>query len=235
MSVFKQISSYILILCLFIQYISSQNISLEESEYVLFNQSMVEFNNTKNQFDDMSNKMKNINYNIILKIRYKDLERCYKTVETKFGEIQKELNETNYEKEKVRNNIKLLDNDIHTFEIKYKATRSLYFKYEMTKAYLLYFLKMLFICLFVAVIIIMAIIGIVSFFVVRNQRRYYKLQEEYSINTDQKELNKESNGNNDDINTMSKEEQTDSRNAKIKVISSNNPSSQDEMKKDLNK
>ena len=82
----------ILILCLFIQYVSSQNISLEESEFALFNQSMVKFNNTKKQFDDMSNKMKNINYNIILKIRYKELERSYKTVETKFVEIQKELN-----------------------------------------------------------------------------------------------------------------------------------------------
>ena len=232
MSVFTEMSSYILILFLFIHYVSSQNISLEESEYALFNQSMVKFNNTKKQFDDMSNKMKNINYNIILKIKYKDLERCYKTVETKFGEIQKELNETYYEKEKARNNIKLLDSDIYTFEKKYKETRSLYFEYERTKAYLLHFLKMLFICLFLAVIIIMAIIGIVSFFVVRNQRRYYKLQEEYSFNTDQKELNKESTGNKNDINTLPKEEQTDSRNTKIKIISSNNPSSQDEMKKE---
>ena len=76
----------------------------------------------------------------------------------------------------------------------------------------------------------MAIIGIVSFFVVRNQRRYYKLEEEYSFNTEQKELNKESTDNNKDINTMSKEEQIDSKNVKIKVISSNNQSSQDEMK-----
>ena len=124
MSVFTQKSSYILILCLFIQYVISQNISLEESEYALFNQSMIKFNNTK--FDDMSNKMKGINYNIILKIRYKELERFYKTVETKFGEIQKELSETNYEKEKVRKNIKLLDSDIHTFEKKYKVTRSIF-------------------------------------------------------------------------------------------------------------
>ena len=230
MSVFTQKSSYILILCLFIQYVISQNISLEESEYALFNQSMIKFNNTKKQFDDMSNKMKGINYNIILKIRYKELERFYKTVEIKFGEIQKELNETNYEKEKVRNNIKLLDSDIHTFEKKYKATRSTYFEFERTKAYFLHFLKIFFICLFTAVIIIMAIIGIVSFFVVRNQRRYYKLEEEYSFNTEQKELNKESTDNNKDINTMSKEEQIDSKNVKIKVISSNNQSSQDEMK-----
>ena len=231
MSHFTQMSSYILILFLFIQYVSSQNISLEESEFALFNQSMSKFNNTKKQFDDMSNKMKNINYNIILKIRYKELERSYKTVETKFVEIQKELNETNYEKEKVRNNIKLLDSDIHTFEKKYKATRSLYFEFERTKAYLLHFLKIFFICLFVAVIIIMAIVGIVSFFVVRNQRRYYKLQEEYSFNTDQKELDKDS-INTNDINPKPKEEQNESRNSKIKIVSSNNPSSQDEMKKE---
>ena len=231
MSLFSQIPSYILILFLLIQYASSQNISSNASEFTLFNQSMVKYNDTKKQFDDITNKMKNINYNILLKIRYKELERYYKTVETKFVEIQKELKETNYEKEKVRNNIKLLDNDIHTFEKKYKATRSLYFEFERTKAYLLHFLKIFFICLFVAVIIIMAIVGIVSFFVVRNQRRYYKLQEEYSFNTDQKELDKDS-INTNDINPKPKEEQNESRNSKIKIVSSNNPSSQDEMKKE---
>lgn len=231
MSFFSQMPSYILILFLLIQYVTSQNISSDTSEFALFNQSMVKYNDTKKKFDDMTNKMKNINYNILLKIRYKELERYYKTVETKFVEIQKALKETNYEKEKVKNNIKLLDSDIHTFEKKYKTTRRIYFEFERTKAYLLHFLKIFFICLFVAVIIIMAIVGIVSFFVVRNQRRYYKLQEEYSFNTDQKEMNKDS-INTNDINSKSKEEQTDSRNSKIKIVSSNNPSSHDEMKKE---
>ncbi len=77
----------------------------------------------------------------------------------------------------------------------------------------------------------MAIVGIVSFFVIRSQRRYYKLQEEYSFNTDQKDLNK-SPTDSSDINSKPKEEQTDSRNSKIKIVSSNNPSSHDEMKKE---
>ena len=48
----------------------------------------------------------------------------------------------------------------------------------------------------------MAIIAIVSYFVMKNQRRYYRLQEEYSVNTDQRELNRKTkdvnniNGNN---------------------------------------
>jgi len=77
----------------------------------------------------------------------------------------------------------------------------------------------------------MAIVYIVSFYVVRNQGRYYKLQEEYSFNTEQKELNKDS-INTNDINPKYKEEQTDSRNSKIKIVSSNNSASQDEMKKE---
>ena len=77
----------------------------------------------------------------------------------------------------------------------------------------------------------MAIVGIVSFYEVRNQRRYYKLQEEYSFNIDQKELNKDS-INTNDLNPKYKEEQTDSRNSKIKIASSNNPASQDKMKKE---
>lgn len=231
MSFFLQISSYILILFLLIQNVSSQNISSDASEIELFNLSIYKYNDTKREFEYMTNKMKNIDYNILLKIRFKELERCYKTVKTKFGEIQKELNEPNYDKENVKNNIKLLDSDFHVFDKKYKATRSLYFEFERTKAYLYHFFKIFFICLFVAVIIIMAIVGIVSFFVIRSQRRYYKLQEEYSFNTDQKDLNK-SPTDSSDINSKPKEEQTDSRNSKIKIVSSNNPSSHDEMKKE---
>jgi len=82
---------------------------------------MAKYNDTKKQFDDMTNKMKNINFNILFKIRYKELKSYYKTMEIKFVEIQKALKETNYEKEKVKNNIKLLDIHIHTFEKKYKS------------------------------------------------------------------------------------------------------------------
>ena len=146
MLLFSQMSSYILILFLLIQYVSSQNISSDTSEFALINQSMAKYNDTKKQFDDMTNKMKNINFNILLKIRYKELESYYKTMEIKFVEIQNALKETNYEKEKVKNNIKLLDIHIHTFEKNYKATRRIYFEFERTKAYLLHFLKIFFIC-----------------------------------------------------------------------------------------
>lgn len=231
MSFIIKIPSNILILFLLAQYVSSQNISSDASEIELFNQSMAKYNNTKMHFDDITNKMKNISFNILLKIRYKEVERCYKTVINKFMEIQNELKEANYERENVKKNIKLLDSDINTFEKKYRATKSLYFEFERTKNYLIHFLKIFFICLFVSVLIIMAIVGIVSYFVVKNQRRYYKLQEEYSFNTDQKELNKNSTNAND-INSKPQDEQTDSRNSKIKIVSSNNPSSQDEMKKE---
>lgn len=67
----------------------------------------------------------------------------------------------------------------------------------------------------------------------KNQRRYYKLQEEYSVNTDEKELNKKTN----DVNNINEKEndQKDpnivSRNSKIDIVASNSASSKDEIKR----
>ena len=70
----------------------------------------------------------------------------------------------------------------------------------------------------------------------KNQRRYYKLQEEYSVNTDEKELNKKTN----DVNNINEKEndQKDpnivSRNSKIDIVASNSASSKDEIKRKWN-
>ena len=67
--------------------------------------------------------------------------------------------------------------------------------------------------------------------IVKNQRRYYKLQEEYSFNTDEKELNKKSNV----INNLSEKDngQNDrninSRNPKINIAASRASSSKDQI------
>lgn len=223
--------SYILILAFLIQHIkSSENTSLDISEFEMFNQSMNKFNDTKLYFDDITKKMKHINFNIVLRIKYNELKRYYQNIEAQIGEIQKELNETNYEREKIIKNINLLDDNMDIFEKKYNMTRNSYFQFEKAKDYLSHFFKVFFICLFVSVLIIMAIIAIVSFFVVKNQRKYYKLQEEYSVNTDQKELNK----NTDNVNNINEkdiEQNINSRNPKINVVGSNSASSKDEIKR----
>jgi len=226
--------SNILILAFLIQCINcSENKTLDLSEFEMLNQSLSKYNYSKLFFDDITKKMKNINFNIILKIKYSELKRCYQNIEAQIGEIQNELKETKYEREKVIKNIKLLDDNIDIFEKKYNITKKSYFEFEKAKDYILHFFKIFFICLLVSVLIIITIIAIVSYFVVKNQRRYYKLQEEYSVNTDEKELNKKTN----DVNNINEKEndQKDpnivSRNSKIDIVASNSASSKDEIKR----
>ena len=225
---------YILILAFLIQYInSSENKSLDSSEFEMFNQSMNKYNDTKLYFDDITKKMKNINFNVILKIKYNELKRYYQNIETQIVEIQNELKGTNYQREKVIKNINLLDDNMNVFEKKYNTTKKSYYEFEKVKDLIKHFLKIFFICLLVSIIIIMAIIAIVSYFVVKNQRRYYQLQEEYSVNTDEKELNKKTN----DVNNINgkdiiqNDKNINSRNPKISIASSNSSSSNDEIKR----
>ena len=226
--------SYVLILIFLIQYInSSGNKSLDLSELEMFNQSINKYNDTKLYFDDITKKMKNINFNIILRIKYNELKRYYQNIETQIGEIQNELKETNYEREKVKKNINLLDDNMDIFEKKYNITKKSYFEFEKVKDFIKHFLKIFFICLLVSVLIIMVIIAIVSYFVVKNQRRYYKLQEEYSVNSDEKELNKKTN----DVNNINEKDiaqnnrNKNSRNPKIDIVASNSASSKEEIKR----
>ena len=223
---------YILILTFLIQYInSSENKSLDLSELEMFNHSMNKYNDTKIYFEDITKKIKNINFNILLKIKYNELKRYYQNIEAQIGEIQNELNDTNYEREKIIKNINLLDDNMDIFEKKYKTTKFSYFEYEKAKNFIKNFLKIFFICLLVSILVIMAIIAIVSYFVVKNQRRYYKLQEEYTFNTDEKELNKKTN----DINNINEKDiaqnaqNINSRNSKINIAASRASSSKDQI------
>lgn len=218
--------SYILILAFLIEYINtSGNKSLDLSEFEIFNKSLNKYNDTKLYFDDITKKMKNINFNVILKIKYNELKRYYKNIETRIREIQNELKETNYEREKIIKNINLLDDNIDTFEKKYKTTKKSYFEFEKAKAFITHFLKIFFISLLISIIIVMAIIAIVSYFVMKNQRRYYRLQEEYSVNTDQRELNRKTK----DVNNINGNN-FNPKNQKINIVSSNYATSKDEIK-----
>ena len=226
--------SYILILAFLIQYInSSENKSLDSSEFEMFNQSMNKYNDTKLYFDDITKKMKNINFNVILKIKYNELKRYYQNIETQIVEIQNELKGTNYQRVKVIKNINLLDDNMNVFEKKYNTTKKSYYEFEKVKDLIKHFLKIFFICLLVSIIIIMAIIAIVSYFVVKNQRRYYQLQEEYSVNTNEKELNKKTNdvNNINEKDIIQNDKNINSRNPKISIASSNSSSSNDEIKR----
>lgn len=214
-------------------YNSSINISslfnLSESEALLLDKTLKKYNTTTLKLKSMEIKMKKITLNIILRIRFRELRRNYESITTQISELQNKLNETSYKNPQIIKEINILNDNINIFEKKYNETSSLYYQYERTKLYLYNFFKLFFTCLFILVIIIMVIIGIVSFFVVKSQRKYYKLQEEYSISNEGKEIDKKSNEDKI-INDKLSEDQKLSRNDKVNIVYSSNASSADEIK-----
>ena len=83
------------------------------------------------------------------------------------------------------------------FKKKYNRANQVYYEFEELKSSIAQFLKLFFIILFICVIIVLCIIGISSFFLVKKQRKYYKLKEEVSFSSIQKQIIFNSNNIND--------------------------------------
>ena len=69
----------IIIISLFFSSIKAQNITQSEVNQ-LFNNNLIKCNKTEILFQEFSEKMKNIKYNIILKIKYKNLKKKHNKI-----------------------------------------------------------------------------------------------------------------------------------------------------------
>ena len=172
------------------QPVYSQDISNNNmTEIDLYIKALNDYNETKLFLADIIKKMKKISFNIGLKIRLRELKKLFKEIEKKFSNIQKEINKDIYKKEKIVNDIGILNIYTKKFKTKYNRTNQVYYEFEDLKKSILQFLKIFFIILSICVIIVLCIIGISSFFVMKKQKKYYKLKEELSFSSVQKPIN----------------------------------------------
>lgn len=232
---FFHIPLILLFISFFLSNINSQEIPKQTIEFEKFNNTILNFNNTQKYIEDITKKMKDITLNILLRIRFRALKRMYNNIELKVLEMQKELSKENYDSKKIIEEIDLLDENINKFEKKYNKTNSLYYEFEQVKHSFSNFIKLFFIILSISVLIILCIIGIASYFVVKNQRKYYKLKEEISFNSYQKQMNKKTSINRinekEIFNSEKTNEKLRTRNENIgEMISTSEPNTQDEMK-----
>ena len=98
---------------------------------------------------------------------------------------------------------------------------------EEAKSILLNMIKIFFITLLIITIIVLSITGIVSFFVIRNQRRYYILHEEHS--QDNIDVEKRNHYNNELGTIKAKNEETDSTDRKKIVFNESNKDKKTEL------
>jgi len=169
----------IIIISLFFSSIKAQNITQSEVNQ-LFNNNLIKCNKTEILFKEFSEKMKNIKYNIFLKIKYKNLQKKHNKIEKKIGKIKELLNSNNYNKNEILEDIKELNKSLTKFEYKCNKAIHAFYKGEKVKIILNNLLKVFFITLFITIFLLLIVIVIISIFIIRRQKKYYALNEESS-------------------------------------------------------
>ena len=189
--------------------------SLNSTEIEEFNKTMHKYNQMVANYNVFSKKMEKITLNIFMRIRFKDLERS-------FEELRKEIDnlKLNYHKnQSISENIIKANNLTDNFEINYIDSVNAYKRFEETKKILGGMVKTFIIVLSICVFIILLFIGIGSYFVIRYNKKYTKLQEEVSIRieqTDVKERNTKKEENKDEFMVKSTQEDIQSPKNAIK-------------------
>jgi hypothetical protein len=173
----QKLLSIIIILILFSS-IKTQDTISEEKQ--LYNNNLIKFNKTEIQYKEISEKMKNIKYNIFLKIRYKNLKKKHQKIEIKLGKIKEKLDSNNYDKNELKEEIKEIYESITKFEKKCNKALDIFYKSEKTKKVLMNMIKAFFWTLLVIIIVVLIVIGVASIFIIKRQRKYYALEEENS-------------------------------------------------------
>ena len=102
------------------------------------------------------------------------------SINSEVDKIKTQLDNNKYDKIKIMEEIQKLNSTITKFDLKCNEMMHSLKRNEEAKNILLNMIKIFFIVLLIITIITLSITGIVSFFVIRSQRRYYILHEEQS-------------------------------------------------------
>ena len=223
---------------------NSQEIFQNSIDTKQFNTVLDEYNTTKIYFNDLQKKMEKITMNIVLRIRFKNINRLYDKIEKKLLYIKGELKKDKYDNIQIKKDIDLLNQNMNLFKKKYNEFNNAYYDFDIIKKTILSFIKLFFIIIIIIIIVALILIGVGTFFVIKSQKKYYRLKEEYSITNEPKiESNDEKinvNKNHHNIknhNNRLKPEKTkeslksENNNIKIEVVqSTNNNTSKEDFK-----
>ena len=171
--------SFVVILCSLTE-INAQKTGNNEDIKQLFSKALNIFNKTEIRYQEISEKMKNIKYNIFLKIRYKNLKRKYTKINIMIANIRGKIDINDYDSNVINEDLYNLDIEIQNFGKKCEKAIVVYNKAEHTKKVFINIIKVFFITLILIIVIVMIIIAVVSIIIIRRQRKYHALEEEIS-------------------------------------------------------
>ena len=173
--------------------INTQEIKNDEELKRLFSNSLFILNKTEIKYKEFSEKMKNIKYNIFLKLRYKNLNRKHNKINSMIANIKGKLDMNQYDLKQINEEMYKLDIEIGHFGKKCEKTIEVFYKAEQTKKLFMNIIKVFFFTLIITIVVIMIIIGVVSIFIIRRQKKYVSFEEE--ISNSNIEINVENNYN----------------------------------------
>ena len=157
--------------------VKSQEITLSE-ESQLLNNCISSFNKTEKLFLELMEKIELIKYNLILRIQIKALIGKHNKIEEKLKKFQETINTNINGNNTIISELKELYEIIEKYERNCNKTLRMYKNNNKISNIISDFLKVFFITLLIVAIIILIMIGIISIFVVKKQRKFYKLEEE---------------------------------------------------------
>ena len=172
---------------LFLQ-INSQELTLTPKESIeqKFNQTISSYNETQLKYDEISKKMSKIKFNFLLKIRYKNMRSKIGTITKEISNLQDQINKERYD-QGVERLIDSINNKIIKFNNYCQKTNEVFENFEIFNRNFVEFLKILIVTFITIVVTAMILIGVITLFVIKRQKKYYQLQEEYSISVGQRD------------------------------------------------
>ena len=172
----KYIIIYILIIIF--SFIKSQNDTFIQ-EKQLFNEYVLNYNNSVSKLNELTGKITKIKYNFIFIIKYNNLKKSNKVIENKITKIFNELNNTNFDKNFMNEELNELNATLDKFDKKCKELIQNYDNFVNTKGTIIKTIMKILNYLIIFTIIVLLIVSAFYYFSNKKRKRYGKRREDY--------------------------------------------------------
>ncbi len=172
----KYIIIYILIIIF--SFIKSQNDTFIQ-EKQLFNEYVLNYNNSVSKLNELTGKITKIKYNFIFIIKYNNLKKSNKVIENKITKIFNELNNTNFDKNFINEELNELNATLDKFDKKCKELIQNYDNFVNTKGTIIKTIMKILNYLIIFTIIVLLIVSAFYYFSNKKRKRYGKRREDY--------------------------------------------------------
>ena len=164
---------------IYFSFIKTQNDTFIQ-EKQLFNEYVLNYNNSISKIKEINDKLSDIKYNFILLIKFNNLKKTNQIIEKQISELYNELNSNTCDKIKINEGLNELNKTLLKFDKKCNDLNHAFNKFDMTKINLIKIIKKVLNALIILTIIVFLIAGAITLFIIKKQKKYRKIREDYS-------------------------------------------------------